>query len=76
MGFRAFVARVARERGVVGEVRNTDRGAVEIVAEGETAALEAFLDEVRTGPSFARVEEVDVVPGEGTGRYRGFTVSG
>jgi acylphosphatase len=76
VGFRAFVARRARELGVRGEVRNARDGAVEIDAEADAGVLEAFLDEVRVGPTVARVERVDVIRGEGAARYRGFTVTG
>ena len=76
VGFRAFVARLARTHGVRGEVRNAGDGAVEIVAEAGPEKLESFLEEVRVGPSLARVERVEVVRTEGPGRYRTFTVTG
>ncbi len=76
VGFRAFVARRARELGVRGEVRNAFDGAVEIVAEADVAVLESFLEDVRVGPPLARVERVEVVRGEGAARYRAFTVTG
>jgi acylphosphatase len=76
VGYRAFVARRARELGVRGEVRNTGDGAVEIVAESDEGTLEAFLAEVRLGPPAARVEHVEVMRSETAARYRGFTVTG
>ena len=44
VGFRPFVYRLARERGLGGFVRNSASG-VEIEVEGE--GVEAFLEEVR-----------------------------
>ncbi len=76
VGFRAFAASRARQHGVRGEVRNTPDGAVEIVAEGEEATLEAFLEDVQRGPTLARVSEVDVRRDEGAARYRGFGITG
>ncbi len=45
--------------GVTGWVRNRSDGAVEAVLEGEPEVVEQVLAYCRTGPSGARVEEVD-----------------
>jgi acylphosphatase len=58
VGFRAFVARVARTAGVRGAARNEDDGSVIAVAEGDPAALERFEAALRTGPPYARVVEI------------------
>jgi acylphosphatase len=76
VGFRAFVARQARELGLAGEVRNVADGGVEVDAEGDPAVLERFESLVRTGPRLARVEHVEQRRDEGASRYRGFTVTG
>ena len=60
VGFRYFVMRQARTLGLRGWVRNRDDGSVELVAEGERADLERLLDDVRRGPSQARVGAVRV----------------
>jgi acylphosphatase len=60
VGFRDFVRHAAAGRGFTGYVRNGDDGrTVEVVAEGDENALTAFLDVLREGPRFARVEHVD-----------------
>jgi acylphosphatase len=59
VGFRAFVAREARRLGLIGTVRNRTDGAVELVAEGERAALEQLRECVRRGPSEAEVQRVE-----------------
>ena len=56
VGFRYFTHRAASRAGVHGWVRNHPDGSVEILAEGEAAALEQFEREVRQGPPGARVE--------------------
>jgi acylphosphatase len=76
VGFRAFVAYRARDLALGGEVRNLPDGAVEVTAEGPLAALQTLVDEVRQGPGWARVSDVDVTWTEGTGRYRGFEIRG
>jgi hydrogenase maturation protein HypF len=58
VGFRPFVHRVASEHGLSGFVRNTPAG-VTIEAEGPSAALDAFSEELVAGaPPLARVAEV------------------
>jgi hydrogenase maturation protein HypF len=58
VGFRPFVHRIALREGLAGWVRNT-AGAVDIHAEGEEEALEAFvLALAREAPPLARIEAV------------------
>ena len=46
VGFRATARQIARGHAVSGFVRNLDDGRVELMARGETGAVDAFLDEV------------------------------
>jgi hydrogenase maturation protein HypF len=58
VGFRPFVAKLARRMQISGFVRNNESG-VEIEAEGE--AVEEFLRELRSGaPVLARIAELEV----------------
>ncbi len=59
VGYRYFVMREAGTLGVAGFVRNLPDGRVEVIGEGEDAALAAFEDRLRQGPSFARVASVE-----------------
>ncbi|MBU2008357.1 MAG: acylphosphatase [Chloroflexi bacterium] len=72
--FRSFVERHARRLGLVGYARNLFDGRVEVVAEGEKAALEELLRQLHLGPPGARVEGVDAEWGVATGRFRGFDI--
>ncbi len=60
VGFRLFAERAARRRGLAGLARNLADGRVEIIAEGPASAVEAFVADVRRGPSGAAVEDVRV----------------
>jgi hydrogenase maturation protein HypF len=69
VGFRPFVANLARRMQISGFVRNNESG-VEIEAEGE--AVEEFLRELRSGaPVLARIGEVEVsvLPALGTSGF-------
>ena len=60
VGFRYFAQRAAQRLGVHGWVRNESDGSVACDVQGDVAAVERFLEELRTGPSFSRVDEVVV----------------
>jgi acylphosphatase len=73
VGFRHFTRKLAESFGIKGYVRNVPDGSVEIVAEGGTQVLKAFLDEVKIGPRFGSVSRVDVEWAEAEGDFSGFT---
>jgi acylphosphatase len=58
VGFRWFVHREAAELGLRGWVRNTDSGEVEIVAAGDSEALDDLRLELRKGSRGSRVDAV------------------
>ena len=72
VGFRVNCAREAQRLGVGGSVRNLPDGSVEVLVEGEAAAVEALETWCRTGPSFARVESVEGIdePPQGFVEFR------
>jgi len=73
--FRATCARLARDAGLAGSVRNRADGAVEAVFEGEDAAVERLVDWCREGPDQARVDAVEISSEPPSGET-GFRVSG
>jgi acylphosphatase len=58
VGFRAYVVEAARGLGLAGWVRNLRDGRVEVLAEGNDAALAALRDACARGPLLARVDAV------------------
>lgn len=60
VGFRWFTEREALKRNIRGYVRNLEDGRVEICAQAEPEALEAFRESIARGPSAARVDRVEV----------------
>ena len=74
VGFRAFAEMRAPTYGVTGYVRNLHTGEVEVVAEGDRKLLDAFLSDLRRGPSGARVQNV-ILSWESTrGGFEDFSV--
>ena len=60
VGFRWFVQREAAELSLRGWVRNTDTGAVELVAAGDPADLAELETALRQGSRGSRVDAVAI----------------
>jgi acylphosphatase len=76
VGFRFFAEDAARREGIQGYVRNQHDGSVEVVAEGDAAAMQRFEMAIRRGPAGARVDDVDMLEVEPSSRFAGFRVTG
>ncbi|HVH27178.1 MAG TPA: acylphosphatase [Vicinamibacterales bacterium] len=74
VGFRYFTEAMAAREGILGWVRNTPDGGVEVSAEGDSEALDRFERTLRHGPPGARVERVDIDDLIPTGRETGFSI--
>ncbi len=59
VGFRFFAVRVARARRLRGWVRNLPDGRVEVLAQGESEALEALREDLARGPSGSVVSGIE-----------------
>jgi acylphosphatase len=73
--YRASCARLARERGLAGSVRNRPDGRVEAVFEGADGAVDQMVEWCRRGPDHARVDEVEIADEQPVGEA-GFRVTG
>jgi acylphosphatase len=60
--------------GLAGWVRNVADGGVEILAEGDSANIAAFIDWCRLGPRWARVDELKLADETPAGALTGFDV--
>lgn len=61
VGFRATTARIARRFPVTGYVRNLRDGTVELVADGQEAVVQRFLEEIQRDfrHEISRIEMTD-----------------
>ena len=75
VNFRNATVRAATERRLTGRVWNRDDGGVELVAEGEDAALAELERWLHSGPRMAEVESVERNEVGGERRYRDFAIS-
>lgn len=61
VGYRHFVRKNAQQLGLMGWVKNTPDGRVEVLAQGEKEDLEKLIELCRKGPFLAEIENVEVV---------------
>jgi len=74
VGFRFFAQRAAARHQVVGFVKNLADGRVEALAEGPAQSVEAFRDELATGPRFSSVAHIEEINLDPTGGYSSFRI--
>ena len=72
--YRMHTQQTANAMGLVGWVRNTADGAVEVVAEGEPAALQKLLAWCRRGPPSASVTAVHDEWEPASGEFTDFSI--
>ena len=60
VGFRYFAEARAARYNIKGYVKNTYDNKVEIVCQGEPVNLDKFILEVKNGPSFSYINQVDM----------------
>jgi len=72
--FRAYTQKQAAKLNVNGFVRNLPNGDVEIVANGDKAAVKALVTWCHKGPLLARVKQVIANPHQGYEAFDGFEI--
>lgn len=73
--FRATAQREARQLGLTGWVKNRSDGSVEMVCEGEEDAVKDFLAWAQTGPTTARVDNIETKWRSYTGEFSDFRIA-
>ena len=72
--YRYSAVEKAQELGLFGWVKNTSNGGVEVVAEGSKNSLDEFIKWCRQGPSFAKVNNIEVYWEKYKGEYATFEI--
>jgi len=75
VSFRYYTQETAEHLGLSGFVRNLADGTVEVSAEGEETSLSNFANWLERGPSYARVERVDLTWTEPQGDDKPFRIT-
>lgn len=74
VGFRYFVESIANKNGIKGYVRNIYNEKVEVVCQGKEEDLKHFIDEIKKGPSFSEVTNIETREIEGSNEYGTFEI--
>ena len=73
VGYRAFCIEIAMRLHVDGYAQNlTDGTTVAFEAEADESTLRSFVERLREGPAFSRVDDVEYRWEEVTGEFKGF----
>ena len=72
--FRGSAKDEAKRLGLTGWVRNMPDGRVEAVFEGDEGLVESMVSWCRKGPSYSRVDDVEVTTEEYRGEFSDFGV--
>jgi acylphosphatase len=62
--YRAWVQGQARELAISGWIRNCPDGSVEAHIQGDDSAVSRMIERMRSGPSNARVDDIEVEEAE------------
>ena len=60
VGYRWFSMQIAQQLEIKGYVKNLFNGDVEIFAQGDDASVQQFIDQLRKGPSFSNVNNLNI----------------
>lgn len=74
VNYRVFTQRQANYLNLEGYVRNLPDRSVEVYAEGDHQQLEQLLENLKKGPPAARVDIIETVWAEYSGKFQGFTI--
>lgn len=72
--FRDFAERKARSLGILGTVQNKDDGSVFIVAEGEEEKLLKYIELLKKGSIFSKVENISIEWLSATAEFKDFRI--
>jgi acylphosphatase len=75
VGFRYYVHHAARRHYLKGWVKNLPDGRVETMAEGDEFELRNFVNEIKKGSRFSRVDEVEVEWLSFSNQFRSFDIA-
>ncbi|MGI5992396.1 MAG: acylphosphatase [Methanosarcina sp.] len=67
VGFRRFARNAAERLGIDSNPINLRDGRVFVIAEGRPEAVELYINELKKGPMFAHVKDVDITFREALG---------
>jgi acylphosphatase len=74
VGFRYFSQMKAVQYGITGWAKNLADGSVEIVASGSKDQLDPFIEDLRIGNPFSKINNIEITESGITEDYHSFTI--
>jgi acylphosphatase len=74
VGFRYFSQMKAVQYGITGWAKNLADGSVEIVASGSKDQLDPFIEDLRVGNPFSKINHIEITESGITEDYHSFTI--
>ena len=74
VGFRYFSQMKAVQYGITGWAKNLADGSVEIVALGSKDQLDPFIEDLRVGNPFSKINNIEITENGITEDYHSFTI--
>ncbi len=74
VGFRAFTLKNAKELDIKGWVKNTYNGDVEAVICGSKVAISQMVSQLKKGPRWASVDNVNIISNSVEGEFNQFRI--
>jgi len=74
VGYRYFSQMKAVQYGIKGWVKNLPDGSVEIIALGTNDQLEPFLEELRNGNPFSKINDMEITEMDPIDHFQSFTI--
>lgn len=74
VGFRYFSQMKAVQYGITGWAKNLADGSVEIVASGSKDQLDPFIEDLRVGNPFSKINNIEITESGVTEDYHSFTI--
>jgi acylphosphatase len=75
VGYRFFATRVARRLGLKGAIQNMRDGTVEAKVEGDSEKIDEWVLQLKEGPRYAEVSQIDQEKKDFTGSLPDFDVT-
>ena len=72
--YRDFATRKAGRCNIDGTVQNLDDGSVHVIAQGEEGDLDKYIELLKKGSVFSRVDIVEIKEKEELGNHTKFTI--
>jgi acylphosphatase len=74
VGFRYFSQMKAVQYGITGWAKNLADGSVEIVASGSKDQLDPFIEDLRVGNPFSKINNIEITESRIIEDYHSFTI--